>query len=102
MSECGLELSGLPAGSVLDVETQNNVYTIVKDADEDFYIRGHIRYCPEAVATRIRGCRCGAWLVKAGQLSEGYSLEFVPLEGRYSGRTITTSRIKAVRIRRDQ
>jgi hypothetical protein len=61
MSECGLELSGLPAGSVLDVETQNNVYTIVKDADEDFYIGGTFDTAPRPLphASEVAGAARG-------------------------------------------
>jgi hypothetical protein len=102
MSGRGLELSELPPGSVLDVQTQNSVYTIVKDADENFYIQGHIRYCPRAIATRIHGCTFGGLALMVGQLSEGRHLEFEPLEGRYTGHTITTSRIERVRFRGDQ
>src|SRR5688500_18577142 len=98
MGECGVELSQIPPGSVVDVQTQNSVYTIIKDADKDFYIQGHIRFCPEAIATRIRGCTFGGSMLKVGHVFEGRHLEIEPLEGRYAGHTITTSRIKAVRI----
>ena len=89
--EGGAHLDDLPDGVVLEVETQNHVYTVVTGGGSEL-ISGHPRYCPDPVEVRIAGSTWGGSMLKIRFVGRGMCLEFN--HPRY--RTITTSPIVAI------
>lgn len=92
--EGGVHLRDLPEGTVLEVETQNRVYTIVKRGWEHAEISGHPEFCPDPVLVRIYGSTWGGSMLKTLFIGRGMHLEF----GHPSLRTINTSRIVDIRL----
>ncbi|MGO9263130.1 MAG: hypothetical protein ACLQU1_43655 [Bryobacteraceae bacterium] len=91
--EGGVHLYRLPPGTVLEVQTQNRVYTIVTGNGNDAQISGHPEFCPEPVAARIHGSTWGGSMLKEHFIGRGMHLEFqIP-----GGLPITTTRILDVR-----
>ncbi len=89
----GIDLSRVPHGTVLEVETQNRSYTIVHQGSGDALICGHPEFCPEPVRVKITGSIWGGTMLKRLFIGRGMQLEF-----RHPGRPrVTTSRICAVR-----
>ena len=83
----------LATGKTLRVQTKNTLYVIEKRGDDEFYISGNEKYCPEPVKCRIAGCNFGGSMLKVGYVGRGMFLEF-SVEGR-SG-VITTSEIQEI------
>ena len=50
--EGGVFLNNLPQGAVLEIETQNRVYTLVSREDGDALLSGHPTFCPDTVHGR--------------------------------------------------
>ena len=88
--EGGVFLTELPAGTRLEVRTQNSTYTIVLTSPEEGWISGHSHFCPEPVRVKLVGCTWGGSLVKTAFLGRGMHLEF--LHPGFKG-PILTSRI---------
>lgn len=93
----GFKLSDIPDLTFVEVQTQNTLYTLVKE-EKDCTIIGHPKYCPHPTRVRVAGCTFGGSMLKVDHLFEGGYLEFVILEGYNKNKTVTTSRIKSVRI----
>ena len=87
--EGGVHLRNLPAGTVLEVQTQNHVYTIVSDRDGTAWISGHPVYCPDPVLVSIHGSTWGGSMIREQYIGRGMHLEF----GHPDFLAITTSRI---------
>ena len=86
--------SVLRVGQILEVQTQNTLYEIVK-SDKGYMIRGHAKYCPEWTRAGIHGSTWGGSMLKMGYVGVGMYLEF-SVEGH---REVTTSQIKEVWIK---
>lgn len=83
----------LPAGKTLLVQTKNTLYRIEKRGEEDYWISGHPRFCPEPIKASIHGSTWGGSMLKVGFVGRDMHLEFsTPEHG-----TVTTSRIQDVR-----
>ena len=54
-AESGIYLSDVPPGTMIEVQTENSVYTIVSRKPGETWISGHPVYCPEPVLVNIRG-----------------------------------------------
>ena len=91
--EGGVHLDGLGDGAVLEVETQNHYYTIVKIGGAEALISGHPQYCPDPVQVRIEGSTWGGSMLKIRYIGRGMRLEFM----HPTYRTIRTSRIVEIR-----
>jgi len=92
--EGGVHLSRLAPGTVLEVQTQNHVYTIVTRKWSDVDISGHPDFCPEPIAATIHGSTWGGSMLKQDFIGRGMHLEF---QIRFP---ITTTRILDIRERR--
>jgi hypothetical protein len=51
----GIYLKDLAEGAVVEIETQNHLYRLVKNADTQVRISGHPTYCPEPVDVVVEG-----------------------------------------------
>ena len=97
--EGGVFLQNLPAGAVLEIETQNRVYTLVSCGDGDALLSGHPAFCPEPAPVRIHGSTWGGAMLKYRFIGRGMHLEF--RHPAYPGR-ILTSRIVDIRAAQPQ
>jgi hypothetical protein len=90
----GAKLDSLPAGTLLEIETQNRYYTIEYRGHGKGIICGHPRFCPQPTLVRISGSTWGGSMLWVGYIGRGMHLEFAhPIYGR-----ITTSMISEIRV----
>jgi hypothetical protein len=90
----GVKLDELPAGTELEVETENRYYAIEYRGDGKGIISGHPLFCPVPTLVQISGSTWGGSMLWIRFLGREMHLEFVhPVFGR-----ITTSRIEDVRV----
>jgi len=91
-AEGGIDLRQVKPGTVIEVETRNNTYTLIPQASGETMIWGHPEYCPEP--TLIAGVG-GAYV--NGLFREGYLSPEMRLSFPSYGRRVSTSRIVAIR-----
>jgi len=91
-AEGGIDLRQVKPGTVIEVETRNNTYTLIPQASGETMIWGHPEYCPEP--TLIAGVG-GAYV--NGLFREGYLSPEMRLSFPSDGRRVSTSRIVAIR-----
>jgi hypothetical protein len=91
--EGGVHLDELSEGTVLEVETQHHLYTIVKHTSGRALISGHPSYCPHPVPVRIAGSTWGGSMLKLRFIGRGMHLEFC----HPTYHTITTSLVVDIR-----
>ncbi len=72
----GVFLRHLPAGSLLEVETQNRRYVLENQGDGKALIAGHPEFCPQPVLVEVHGSTWGGSMLKMGFLGRGMRLEF--------------------------
>jgi len=89
----GIHLVDVLPGTVMVVETQNRVYTIVSQQNGEAWISGHPVFCPEPVLVNIHGSTGRSGLLWELYIGRGMHLEF----GYPNCRAIKTSRILDVR-----
>ncbi|HTM49633.1 MAG TPA: hypothetical protein VL285_13155 [Bryobacteraceae bacterium] len=92
--EGGVSLRDLPKGAVVEIETQNRVYTLVSCGEGDALLHGHPMFCPEPVLVTIHGSTWGGSMLKDRYIGRGMHLEFGHPD--YEG-PIVTSRIVDIR-----
>jgi len=92
--EGGVSMQNLPKGAVVEIETQNRVYTLVSCGEGDALLHGHPTFCPEPVLVSIHGSTWGGSMLKYRYIGRGMHLEFG--HPSYEG-PIITSRIVDVR-----
>jgi hypothetical protein len=91
--EGGVHLGDLPAGSVLEIETENRSYTIEYRGLNQALISGHPVFCPRPTLVTISGSTWGGSMIKTGFIGRGMRLEFHSPESE----PITTSVVREVR-----
>lgn len=91
--EGGVDLTGLPSGTILIVETENRCYRIEVREGRSVYISGHPQFCPDPTLVSITGSNWGGSMLKMGFIGRGMFLEFQHPEYK----RISTSRIIDVR-----
>jgi hypothetical protein len=91
--EGGVHLRAVPPGTVLEVTTQNRIYTIWYQGQGRGLISGHPVYCPEPVMINIHGSTWGGSMLKEKFIGRGMRLEF----GHPNYLPITTSVIVDVK-----
>jgi hypothetical protein len=91
--EGGVDLTELPEGAKLLVETENRSYRLTLHDKSSAHISGHPVFCPEPVLVNIHGSSWGGSMLKVNFIGRGMHLEFHHPEFR----TITTSRIVDIR-----
>lgn len=91
--EGGVHLNRLAPGTVLEIETQNRIYTIVSHKLDEAWISGHPVFCPEPSPARIHGSTWGGSMLKEHYIGRGMHLEFHVGEMP----PVTTSRIVEIR-----
>jgi hypothetical protein len=74
--EGGVHLQDLAEGSVVLIETQNRIYTLVNCGQGKALLRGHPELCPEPVLVRIHGSTWGGSTLKYRFIGRGMHLEF--------------------------
>ena len=74
--EGGVSMHNLPKGAVVEIETQNRVYTLVSCGEGEALLRGHPMFCPEPVRVSIHGSTCGGSMLKYRFIGRGMHLEF--------------------------
>lgn len=89
----GVYFNDVPAGTVLEVETENRSYRIVRQGLGQALISGHPQYCPEPILVHIHGSTWGGPMIKQDFIGRGMHLEFSQPELL----TVTTSRIVEIR-----
>jgi len=92
--EGGFYLPDLAPNHLLEVETANRIYVLMRLRDGAIAMWGHPRYCPRPVLVKISGSTWGGSMLKLGFIGRGMHMEF--RHPSYS-RPITTSTIRAVR-----
>lgn len=80
-----VDCKGLPAGSLLDIETRNRHYQVECLGGSAIRISGHPDYCPTPVSARV---------LEPGLIEQGRHFHFM-LDDR---RPVTTSRVVKVRV----
>ena len=93
----GVDLRQLKPGTVLEVQTKNNVYSVVPQASGESLIWGHPELCPEPILIAGLGSAYDSGLFRESYLGPGMRLSF-PLQGR----RVSTSRIIAVQAKPKQ
>ena len=91
----GIELSELRPGTMLEVQTKNNVYTVIPQATGEMMIWGHPEYCPEPTLIAGLGSAYVTGLFREGYLAPGMRLSFPS-----GGRRVNTSRIVAIQAKK--
>lgn len=74
--EGGVFLKDLPPATVLQIQTQNHLYTAVVQDDGSALISGHPEYCPQPVLVAIAGSTWGGSMLKRRFVGRGMRLEF--------------------------
>ncbi len=92
--EGGVYVHDLPSDRVLEVQTQNRSYYVVRRNEGEVMIWGHPLYCPEPVRVSISGSNWGGSMLKVGFIGRGMHLEFRQHDARLP---IVTSRIRDMR-----
>jgi hypothetical protein len=72
----GVNLSDLPPGARLELETANHRYSLLNLGNWRVRISGHPRYCPEPTEVTICGSSSGGSLLKPGYVGRGMRLAF--------------------------
>src|SRR5579885_3426961 len=72
--EGGVHLNELPPGSVLLIQTQNRIYTMVILGAETALISGHREYCPGPSEVRVNGSTWGGTMLKTRFVGRGMHL----------------------------
>jgi hypothetical protein len=85
--EGGVDLRQAPPETVLEVRTQNHVYTIIHKGEGEALISGHPQYCPRPTLVKIHGSTWGGAMLKQAYIGRGMRLEF----RREDDEPITTS-----------
>jgi hypothetical protein len=94
--EGGVHLGDLPAGAVLEIETENRFYTIEYRGLNQALISGHPVFCPQPTLVTINGSTWGGSMIKTGFIGRGMRLEFRSSDFD----PITTSVVRDVRAAR--
>jgi hypothetical protein len=91
--EGGVDLYDMPPGAVIEVQTQNHIYTVVHKAWGSALISGHPEFCPNPVEVQIHGSTWGGSMIMNHYLGRGMHLEFAhPVH-----EVVVTSRIVDIR-----
>lgn len=91
----GVDLRKLPPGTILEVQTKNNTYTVIPQASGEMMIWGHPEYCPEPTLIAGLGSAYVTGLFRDGYLGPGMRLSFP-----HEGRRVNTSRIVDIHAKR--
>jgi len=75
--EGGVYLRNLLPGDVLEIETQDWVCNLVYCGDNEAFVSGHPKFCPEPVQVHICGSTWGGSMLKQYFIGRGMHLEFL-------------------------
>lgn len=93
--EGGIDLRQILPGTVIEVQTKNNTYTVIPQASGEMLIWGHPEYCPEPTLITGLGSAYVTGLFRESYLGPGMRLSFPS-----AGRRVNTSRIVAIHPQR--
>ena len=91
----GLELDAIKPGTILEVKTKNNAYTVIPQESGETLIWGHPEYCPEPVSLRGVGSSYVTGFFREGYLGTGMRLTFPN-----AGKRVVTSRIVSIQAKK--
>ena len=91
----GVEFSQLRPGTILEVRTKNNAYTVIPQEGGGATIWGHPEYCPEPITLNGVGASYVTGVFRDGYLAPGMRLSF-PIDGK----RVNTSRITEIALKR--
>jgi hypothetical protein len=91
--EGGVLLAALQPSTVLQIQTQNHIYTAVLLGGSEALISGHPKYCPQPVHVAISGSTWGGSMLKQRYIGRGMHLEFSHPDYRTP---IVTSKIEEI------
>ena len=94
-SDGGIDLRQIKPGTVLEVQTKNNTYTVIPQESGEMLLWGHPEYCPEPTLITGLGSAYVTGLFRENYLGPGMRLSFPS-----AGRRVNTSRIVAIRPKR--
>jgi hypothetical protein len=93
--EGGVALDEVPVGTVLEVQTANNLYRIETREGGEMLISGHPEICPLPVLVNFHGSTWGTPMLKMRFIGRGMSMEFRhPEKG-----IVRTSRVREIHER---
>lgn len=90
----GIDLLQIKAGTILEVQTKNNTYTVIPQASGEMLLWGHPEYCPEPTLITGLGSAYVTGLFREGYLGTGMRLSFPS-----GGRRVSTSRIVEIKLK---
>jgi hypothetical protein len=92
-ADASINLSELPLGSMLQVQTENRTYLLENRGNGQVKIKGHPEHCPEPILVSIYGSVAGAQMPRAMLIRPGMCLVYRhPTAG-----LVRTSRIAEIR-----
>jgi len=91
-----VDCKGLPAGSLVEVETRNRHYQIECLGGSAIRISGHPEYCPTPVNGKLQGAADRGGEFQPGLIGRGKYMQFVLDDHR----PVTTSRVVRLRVQR--
>lgn len=72
----GIWLKDISFPHEVRVQTRNTIYSIKRNSDTTWLIKGHRHYCPEWTEVYIHGSTFGGSMLKVGFIGRGMYLEF--------------------------
>jgi hypothetical protein len=94
-AEGGIELRQIKPGTILEVQTKNNTYSVIPQDSGAMLIWGHPEYCDEPTLINGLGAAYVTGLFREGYLGPGMRLNF-PINGR----RVSTSRILNIQAKK--
>jgi hypothetical protein len=91
-----VEVSSLPPGSLLDIETKNRQYHVECLGGRAIRISGHPEYCPTPVPGTLQGAADKQGLTEPDLIGKGKYFQFLLDDHR----PVTTSRVVHLRVKR--
>ncbi|MBI2688953.1 MAG: hypothetical protein HYX27_21840 [Acidobacteria bacterium] len=84
-------------GTVIEVQTRNNTYTVIPQESGETLVWGHPEYCPEPTLIQGLGSAYVTGMIREGYVGPGLRLSFP-----HMGRRVSTSTILDVRVAKRQ
>lgn len=96
-SDGGIDLTQVPPGTILEVQTRNSLYTLIPQASGETLIWGHPEFCPEPTLVNQLGSAYLTGVFREGYVGPGLRLTFP-----HGVRRVCTSRIVTIQAKSTQ
>ena len=96
----GIHLEYVDVGTSVEFTTKNTTYTITKQSNGTWTVRGNDYYFPpyDPNYVKVNGSTWGGSMLKTGFIGVGMHVEMVPLQGDRRGHRITTTPVQSLRL----